>query len=460
MKRTIGIVLLVTGVLFSSNVVAQQQDGLRFSGDVRTGVAVVGGTGVSQEAKLANYDTEEPGFGSPGSIRVNFHYIRGAYQFKWRLEADTPYTGGDYYDRGKGTQHKLGGFAPGVGDIVRYAYAMGDFFDNQLRLSGGKFDAFSDAAWSTNGDEIWQSIESYNSGIRTEYKPKFVPGLNVGFFLPLVYGGAPGATGLPADGFPDLANYLAEIGYGVTYANDNFEVSVSAYFDGNGDGEYDPDKPVGLDLGTQSVNGEKGGNLLWRVNPKIINNLVPALSIWANGYVAGLPIGVDEDDLSPANKGRSETYLYTAAKAGNFNATLVTGLFTFNTHVDEINMGFPMKIWLQRNSADLLLKLKPSYNLTSLITASAEASVKFAFGYDDDYINSIPEDPKTLSSLVLEPKIAFSLPGAILYNGITLAGVTITPVYHFERNFAYAGGNDTDENKDLHRFEIRFMWAF
>jgi hypothetical protein len=475
MKRTIGFVLLVTGVLFSGKVFAQQQDGLSFSGDVRTGVAVIWGTGIKQETKLANYDAEEPGFGSPGSIRMNFNYTRGVFQFKWRLEADAAYLGGDYFDKATGVQHKLGGFAATLGDIVKYAYAMGDFFDNQLRLSGGKFDAFSDSPWSVMGDELWTGVESFSSGIRAEYKPKFLPGLNVGFFLPVVYGkpdlyksntitiGSGTATnGLPVGGFPDLQNYLAEIGYGVTYTNDNFEISVSGYGDGNGDGEYDPTKPVGLDPMAGVINGEKGGVILWRVNPKIINNLVPALSIWVNGYISGLPLGVSADDLAPTSKGRTESYLYTVYKAGNLEAKLTTGLYTFS--IFRPFPGVPM--WLQSHDKDLLFKPRVTYNFTPLISASVEAPLRLALGFDDDF-KIDGKDPKALSKLELEAKIAISLPGAILYNGVTLAGVTITPVYHFERGFA--GGADAaassygkggTENVDLHRFEIRFMWAF
>jgi hypothetical protein len=267
---------------------------------------------------------------------------------------------------------------------------------------------------------------------------------------------APARRSLLVKRFASL--YLAEIAWGIAYTNDYIDISFALRPDGNGDGEYNSASPIG------PTNGEKGGNIQWRANPKIINKLVPAFSVWANGYVTGLPIGVPADDISPNNEGRSESYLYTVFKTGNFEAKLTTGLFTFNSYNTPIAPG--VVYWVQNDDAELLLKPRVTYNITPLIAASMEAPITLALSYGDDY-KIDGKDPKAFSKLVLEPKIAISLPGAIVYNGTTLAGVTITPLYHFERSFAgaaaaagNANSNGGKDNVDLHRFEIRFTFAF
>jgi hypothetical protein len=442
--------LILVFALFTSVVFAE--DGLKFSGEVKTGLAVESGTDIEgTEVKIANYDSAgEPANGSPGYIRANFHYTRGFMQFKWRLEADAPYQGGDYFDRGKGSEHKLGGFASTVGDIVKYAYAMGDFFDNQIRLSAGKFDAFSDSPWSTMGDELWQGVDSYTSGIRFEYKPSFVPGLNAGFFLPVVYS-MPGTNGVPDAGWPDFANYLREVGLGVTYAHDALEISVSGYLDGNGDGEYDETKPIGFDPAAQAINGEKGGILLWRVNPKIISKALPGFSFRANGYLAGLPT---IDNVAQTSKNRSETWLYISFKKGPFEGKLNGCFYTFeNYYVPAISR------WMQNHDKEILIKPMVNYAITPNLYGTLEVPVKFAMGFGDSY-RIAGEDPKAFSSAGVEAKLAISLPGSMTYGSTTINGVTITPVYHFEHNAAYGAASGSDEDKNLHRFELRFVWAF
>jgi hypothetical protein len=430
------------------------EDGLVFSGEVKTGLSFEDGTDRDQEVKIANYDSAgEAAYGSPGHIRTNFHYTRGNLQFKWRLEFDAPYegtVGNGYYDPTRASEHPLGGFSGSLGDLVKYAYGMGDFFDNQLRISAGRFDVASDSPWNVQGDELWTGVESFMSGIRTEYKPSFAPGLNAGFFLPVVYSTASNNDNLndgrPDAGYPDLINYLREVGVGVAYANSIFEVSASGYLDGNGDGEYDSSQPVGVQ------NGEKGGLLLWRVNPKIISTALPGFSIWAHGLAAGLPTF---DEIRPVSI-RTMNYLYVKYATGKFEGKLTTGFLTQKPYY--MNLGPGGLYWITRNDKSLLLKPKLTYSITPSITADLEVPINFAFGYDGAY-KPDGKDPAAFSSIGADVKLGFAFPGAFVYGGTTLAGVTLTPAYHFERLFAY-GANGNLKDTDVHRVELRFVLAF
>jgi hypothetical protein len=65
--------------------------------------------------------------------------------------------------------------------VLPYAFGYGNFFDDQLTVSIGKLGA---SPWGTGGPEMKRELEDVSKGgLRLEWKPSFVPGLNVGVII-------------------------------------------------------------------------------------------------------------------------------------------------------------------------------------------------------------------------------------------------------------------------------------
>ena len=237
-------------MVMAAAVAAADDAEMNFSGEVKTGVfwRLIEETGRenTNEARLENNDDAGPG-GTPGRIRLDGELLKDTIGFKMRWEV---------YDY-RGTN---------IAPWWAYAYAYGDFIDEQLRLSGGRL---GQSPWSTGGPELWDELDN-RAGMRVEVKPRILEGLNVGFVLNTwnFEGGSSSRT---------LVGLIQESILGLSYTHEYFHIRA-AY-------RFDSDEDMNLSTGTPL---SEGHDFVYRVEERILNNYVEGLSIWANGRLLGM----------------------------------------------------------------------------------------------------------------------------------------------------------------------------
>jgi len=206
-----------------------------------------------------------------GRLRLDFHSSYGDMGLKVRFQIEPQ----------GATQ--LGPFTP----TWSFAYAYGNLFDNQLTISAG---LLGESPWGTGGPRLNSEPESreymsYNGlsgdpyvsnegliGIRFEYKPVFVPGLNIGFVL----------------NQPDLVvadsteqkffDMLGESVIGVSYESDYFAVRVGYRFDSEADAY-------------NKININEGSRLAYRLEERVLDKVAEGMQIWLNGVYYGIGSG-------------------------------------------------------------------------------------------------------------------------------------------------------------------------
>jgi hypothetical protein len=128
---------------------------------------------------------------------------------------------------------------------------------------------------------MWAELESLiHGGIRLEYKPSWLPGLNAGFVLnhydsydDAGFGGAGNVT---------LGVILQETLLGISYDHELFAATFAHRLDSEGDRR---------DWG---ITGKEGDEMLYRFEERVLKNYLPGLKVWANGsWVGG---GAESDD--------------------------------------------------------------------------------------------------------------------------------------------------------------------
>lgn len=224
--------------------------------------------------------TEEAGKkdGTKEEVKLGSKDDAGIYEGRFRLDLD-------FVNKNLGMKTRMewdnwsGNLPPWV-----YAFAYGNFFNDQLTVSVGKLGA---SPWGTGGPEMWKELENARGGgMRVEYKPKIdaVPllnGLNIGFILNSSNDGKDG--GWPADKELTLMEILRESVIGFSYTHDWFLVRFAYRFDG----EYDKITDRRVDVGAGEVaDGED--SLLFRVEERVLKNFLPGLQVWAMGYYNAL----------------------------------------------------------------------------------------------------------------------------------------------------------------------------
>ena len=146
-----------------------------------------------------------------------------------------------------------------------YAFAYGYFWDNQIKVSGGKL---GDSPWGAGGPERWEEFDTV-IGIRTEFIPKIAPGLNVGFVLNDFNNGfRPGADKAT------IGELLKETVLGASYTHEYFSLRFAFRMDSE------------LDSNADRLN--EGSEMLYRVEENILTKYLEGMKIWANGYYKGI----------------------------------------------------------------------------------------------------------------------------------------------------------------------------
>ena len=186
-------------------------------------------------------------------------------------------------------QDGLMGSPPVVWD---FAYAYGSFLNDQLRFSLGRL---GESPWEWGGSVprwLWVPHDPQPTigahrlrlddlfGIRTEIRPAAVPGLSVGFTLNEWDGSRWTPPFTAADVL--LQDFLMETTFGVAYENEN----IYARFSFRLDSEVD-DMWCAYMLRRQ----QEGHSLMYRIEPRIVGNFVPHLSVWLNGWWRGIGAG-------------------------------------------------------------------------------------------------------------------------------------------------------------------------
>jgi hypothetical protein len=344
MKKSLALCLFFMAVVLQTSF-AQE---FIFSGEMKTGVywesRQVGDEDPVQLMQLGNTDDAggfNPAIGArniPGRFRLNLEFKPiPTIGFKVRFE-DSTFTGRTV--------------------AWSYSFAYGNFLDEQLKISAGKL---GDSPWTTGGPELNTSVdESFGNsfaGFRTEYKPAFVPGLDVGFVL------NPVSHMVDHTKYEDdFAMFMQETVLGVAYTHDLFALRFAWRLDG-------PDK--------DNVQGEDGHSMIYRVEEKVLRTLVPGLSVWANGFWTGLVNGDGEYQ-------NFKNWLYIGYAEHSVDAQ-----FRFGYEVANLQDGDYLK---------KLMTIKPlfSYAFTPMLSAG----VTFSFAKDYGELSTVDYD-----SMTIEPQL-------------------------------------------------------
>ena len=206
-----------------------------------------------------------------------------------------------------------------------YAFVYGNFFNDQLAVSVGKLGS---SPWGTGGPEMWTELEisQQGGGMRTEYKPYYVPGLNVGFVLN--YFNHPGDQGWPASKPFTLTEILKETVLGVSYTHDMFLARFAFRFDSEAD----------------AIAGNTGGMgeemYVFRVEERVLDNFLPGFQIWALGR------GIAWNAPQENSVMRLENWLFAQYNPKDFTAQIRFGYdYTDNRSILHFKPSFYWKFF-------------------------------------------------------------------------------------------------------------------
>jgi len=321
------------------------------SGEAKTGFLweKIEKVGKDPEEKVRLGSLDDAG-DDQGRFRLNLEYAAGNAGFKMRVEYD-----------------KWGESGPSKWPFS-YAFGYINSFEDQLTFSIGRLGS---SPWGTGGPEKWKELEVMNNGggVRVEYKPYYLPGLDVGFVLNWFNGGTD--RGFPRN--PTILDLLQESVLGVSYVNDYFLVRFAYRLDNELD-----QRPGSF------ASGREGDDLIFRIEERILDNYVKGLKIWALGVYEG--VGADYDDCI-----RFENWLFAEYAPQWFTA--------------QIRFGYDV---IESRS---ILHLKPSYYhhfFNKFLTLGASFLWKQDFGEYKVY----PGSPYW--QIEVEPKIQLNFQNAYI----------------------------------------------
>jgi hypothetical protein len=365
-KKTLTVLLVVVlGVALCANGFAQE---LKLSGEAKSGILWTQSQqeGKDVEANVTLGSKDDAGSGR-GRFRLNLDYDNGNnFGFRARVNWET------WSDT-----------AP----QWPYAFGYGNFFDNQLSVSVGKLGG---SPWGTGGPEMWKELEaSSGGGMRTEWKPRFVPGsLNVGFVLS--YFNSDRDQGWDANKPLSLLNILNESVIGLSYTHDLFLARLAYRFDDEFDATQENKNRGGM--------GED--ELVYRFEERVLKNYLPGFQIWALGYWFGVTSEYPEMKLF-------QNWLFVQYAPEQFTAQIRFGYdyiesrsdfyvkpsFYYNLFNNLLSVGASFQYCqdfgegkIYEGSAYRFLEFEPKIQLN--FTSSY---VAFAYNFKQEYIGEYPE---------------------------------------------------------------------
>ena len=404
------------------------------SGEMRTGLGLVKNGDENLMMSIRNTDVDQEGsdvqsndnFGgnagtgrmpttplaSPGRIVLNLNYTKGPFQFRTRLRT----MGINNTSTDSFTESDLD-------QLFVHYYMMINLLSNQIRVSAGKI-GDDTAVWNSMGPQMKAHPETTH-GIKFEYRPSFIRGLNVGFVAP--------ARFLSAE------DYLTEMYWGARFNRPNLiDIRTGILLDGKGD---------------DADNDQAGATAVYRINPMFLSRYVKGFSLWMNGRFRGIPTV----EGTPNRYFRTEHWLYTQYASGSINvAGLHTGIETWGKADYSESWNGP-----NAHYKTFCLYLKPvfGYDFNSTYNIYAHVQADLNLGYDlttagtkMDFLpnNGQDDEPGILERL--EAEIQFRINGG--------AGFTFTPAY---RLTVYPGNtprNWQEKTVLRHEAELRLNYKF
>ncbi|WP_461255867.1 hypothetical protein [Treponema sp. R80B11-R83G3] len=265
-KTTLGVPItaplaVILGIALCATAFGQE---IKFSGEAKSGIywEQIQQEGKDPEAKVDMKSTDDAGSGR-GRYRLNIEYDNGnGFGMKTRMNWETWTDGYPQWS---------------------YAFGYGNFFENQMTVSVGKLGS---SPWGTGGPEMWKELEAASGGgMRTEWKPVFLPGLNAGFVLS--YFNSDRDQGWDINKPLSLFNILRESVIGISYTHDLFLVRAAYRFDDEFDATQENKNRGGM--------GED--ELVYRIEERVLKNYLPGFQIWALGYWFGVTSDYEEMKL-------------------------------------------------------------------------------------------------------------------------------------------------------------------
>jgi hypothetical protein len=209
-----------------------------------------------------------------GLYRLNFQIEKGNIGAKFRFE--------------------MSDFSTGTVNWA-YAFLYGSFFDDQFRASAGKL---GESPWGTGETDLDVALDTA-VGMRFEYLPLFVPGLELGFVLNSAN------TAIPAGVTSTLEDMLSETVFGLSYTHDLFHARFAYRLDSKAD-----------KVGT--TNRDQGGRVTYRLEEWVLHEYLPGFQIWNVG-------SFEEIGNEAKNMLTGTNYLYAQYDPDNFTARLRLG---------------------------------------------------------------------------------------------------------------------------------------
>jgi hypothetical protein len=219
-----------------------------FSGEVRTGFYAEQKTnqsGTEAVSKIHNNDGDSGA--NEGRFRLNVNLSHENIGMRIRYQEDA----------WRNTATVKDSFTP------EFIYAYANLFEEQLKVSAG---ILGESPWGSGGPELEVDIDNL-MGIRTEWTPRFLPGLNLGFVLNKY-----DAAGHSAEYEETFADLLLDSVLGVAYNHDYFAFRFAWRLDSKED---------------MGFTGNEGSQFVYRVEERILSRFLPGMQISANGYYLG-----------------------------------------------------------------------------------------------------------------------------------------------------------------------------
>jgi hypothetical protein len=338
--------------LFAAMTSYAQLGDFTFDGFVRTGFVW------TKEEKPNTYPKVKVRLGSlddagdsQGRIRLNFTYAINNVGVKGRIQWD------DWAHEKKGPDWS-------------YLFGYVNSFEDQLTISMGKLGA---SPWSTGGPEKWKELESSDKGggMRVEYKPVFLPGLNAGFVLNWFNGGMDQGS----DRDVTLLDVLQESVFGIAYENDYF-LARFAY-------RLDSDYDTRSASGAAKPGTTQGDDLIYRLEERVLKNYLPGFKIWAIGEWQGIGKDVDEGWI------RYENWLFMEYAPDWCTA--------------QLRLGYDV---IEKAS---VIHIKPSYYHNFL---DGRLEIGASFLYKNDFGEYRVNKEAPYREIEIEPKIQFNFANA------------------------------------------------
>jgi len=352
MKKIITILVcfLIGGFLFALDT--------ELTGEIKTGFYTEWKEIENEKTTYSRLLNNEDAGGAEGRLRMGINLIGENFGIRTRFSQQEFLRGASFADENL------------IRMVIDYTYAYINVFDNQFKFSAG---LLGESPWGTGGPDLDEQLECVPfggppvMGLRTEWKPAFIPGLNLGFVLNKA------EDKFPQDATIVFGDIFLESIVGIVWENDYFAFRFGYRFDRAVDG---PTAAVRF-----------GDRFTYRIEARILTKLIPNFSVWANGYGFGL----NTEGKSAGHgtiPGFIMNWLYILYEPEQFSLGLNTGYrdgFFLDEQLLEVNPFFYLKFF------------------NNVLNVGLKAGMDFGFN------NAKPDYDIFYNNWFLEPKIKLNI---------------------------------------------------